>query len=429
MTSFSRASLTVPAYSFAHYGKSLFWEMTELMFAFYLAEIFGVEPAILGVLLFVFLIWDAVTDPVLGAATRGRNASIAALSRFQFIGALVSSACFFAIFYKPDVSGSLLIFYALCVGLLFRTAYTIYDVPQNTLLKRFTSSPESRVSVASLRIAGSAVGSLTVGAATASILSRESAAEQAAAFSNVAAIFSVVAITSALLLFLLTRRAPQAAAEETAPLPTPIRDILKRPDLRMIFIARFVLSAGSTMFGRLLPFFAAYVLFSPAAAGVFITVMAVAELSAQPVLTWFGRTRSRRVFAAVITAFAVLASIGFFFMGSVSIAAATAFVFLRAAAFCALNLLTWTRLADVLSAPDQTPANDMLAFGAFTFSSKLGLGVGGLLLGGVLVAAGYEQGGALSESGKWLLVGAMSLVPMAAALVSMQLMFGSKTSA
>ena len=426
MTRRSPAPRTVPAYAFAHYGKSLFWEMSELLFAFYLAEIFGVEPAVLGVLLFVFLIWDAATDPILGAAIGNRQASIALLVKLQLFGAVISSVSFFAVFHKPDADGSLLIFYALAVGLMFRTAYTIYDVPQNTLLRRLTFSPDSRLTVASLRIGVSAVASLTIGAAAAFILAQGGIDDQAAAFTMAAGVFCFIAVASALLLFVLTRNREKSEQQNVRLPAGSLRDTFKRPDLRTIFFARFCLSVGSPIFGRLLPFFAVYILFSPTMAGLFVTAMALAELCAQPLLTWYGRAVSRRVFAGTIAALSVFVSIGFFLFAQASLIAAMIFVFLRAAAFCALNLLTWTRLADILAEPDKPPANDVLAFGVFTFSSKLGLGVGGLFLGGVLIVAGYERGGELSDLGKWIFLGAMSFTPMISALVAVWLMFSSE---
>jgi len=99
-------------------------------------------------------------------------------------------------------------------------------------------------------------------------------------------------------------------------------------------------------------------------------------------------------------------------------AAAIAGVAFLSAGTSALSLLIWTRLADRLSEAHLSEANDVLAFGIFTFASKLDLSLGGLMLGLTLGAIGYEKGTPLISSGKTALIWIMGAVPLASAILA-----------
>jgi len=60
------------AYCAAHFGKSLFWNCGTLLLAFFLTEVAGLSPLMMGGVLAGSLLLSAATDVVIGRTLRRR---------------------------------------------------------------------------------------------------------------------------------------------------------------------------------------------------------------------------------------------------------------------------------------------------------------------------------------------------------------------
>ena len=413
-----RFRLLASAYSGAHYGKSLFWYMTELLFGFYLAEIYELRPGTIGGLLAAFLLWDAISDPLLGLVFARYRVSTRALLNAQLAGACLSAVTFWLVFWKPPLNETGLTIYALLVGLAFRTAYTVFDVPQNTLLPRIATNRNERLMLSSLRTGCSAVASLTVSLASAVILLKKDTAEQANGFAFAAALFVCVTLGTTFILSRIASSQTDQGPSARQPPTHALRLIFSDPVLVSIFGAIFFLSTGWPLFGKLVPFFAGYVREAPAATGTLLTAMTLSALLSQPLWILAGRQMGRQtlLFIALATMMSGASIFGLF--GQTQAAASLVGIVLMAAANSALSLLTWTALADRLSHLKSAHVNDVLAFGVFTFASKLALSVGGLTLGGTLIFIGYETNMPLAEDDQRHLTLIMAAGPALTAMLA-----------
>lgn len=402
------------AYAGAHYGKSLFWYMTELLFGFYLAEVYQIPPGTIGTLLFAFLFWDAITDPLVSNLLWRRPASTRSLIRFQLVGAILSSTTMVLVFLKPAFGPTGLIAYALIVGLAFRTAYTIFDVPQNALLPRLARTMSERLFLSSIRIALSALATLTVSIASALIIVGPASSGMEPAFAYTASAFCGVAIISALLLQVSARNLQdEPKFERTKGSNLNIGATLRDPALQRIFAGTFFLSLGWPFFTKIIPFFGVYVLNEPEYVGSLLATVAIANLASQPIWIRLGLRLTRDKLLVIFTAAVCASSIGFFLFALEGPIPTVITVALLAAATSALAMLAWTLLSDYVAESGAAKVNDVLAFGLFSFFSKLAFGLGGLALGGVLALADYVPGIAINASGKSLIVGAMAIAPFA----------------
>ncbi len=397
--------------------------MAELLFAFFLAEIYQIAPSVIGVLMFVFLAWDALTDPLLGVLIGRKRISTAGLLKMQFVGAVLCSLTFCAAFFRPPLSGEGLIVYALFAGILFRTTYTIYDVPQNTLLGRLPDDARGRLALSSARVAVGALATITIGLATTSILSGDSVAAQAQGYTYTAIGFSCIALASSASLFYFAKDMPEAQETAQSEKKAPYRFLL-RPDLLILFISIFGLRAGWSVFKKLVPFFAFYVLEFPAMAGMLLITMAAAQLLSQPLLVLLDRTVSRVHLYQVVGILVLISCIIFFLFSDTSQVSAIILLGAMAAMFSTVNMLAWTRLADRTAAPSNRDVSDILVFGAFSFSSKFGLGVGGLLLGVALSTSGYAPGEVLTPQGKERMIFWMAFAPLVVTSLAGGLLIG-----
>lgn len=419
-------------YNGAHYGKSLFWYTSEFLFGFYLAEIYGISPDTLGLLLFVFLIWDAFTDPILGIFLTRRRSSTRALIKYQLYGAILCAATFSLMFSKPTTEAVPAWLYAAVAGLLFRTAYTIYDVPQNVLFHRLARSDSERLIFSSLRAALSSFASLCVSGVAFLILAQSTLAGQAIGFTVSAIGFSVLALLTALLLrvFVKLDTAETPPRKPSAAAPASAQPIFSQFDTQIILVlaAGFFLALGWPLFGKLIPFFAKYVLDSAASTGLLIAIVSIAGFVSQPLWMAIGTSLRRASILKITTAAVMVAGTLFGLASQQGLLVASILTGLFAATTSAVGMLSWAILADTLAQPDNTHKNDVLAFGAFSFSAKLALGVGGLLVGSLLDVAQYAPDSRLEQHGQNLIVWAMAATPVLCTLIaSVLLLFADRS--
>ncbi len=412
-------------YSCAHFGKSLLWYASEFIFGYYLAEIYQIPPITIGKLLFIFLLWDAITDPILVLFITRKPVTINRLIKFQLIGAILSAASFISIFFKPDTDLAGLSLYALIAGLLFRTAYTYYDVPQNTLVKRLGKNEPQRLSLFAYRNAFSAIAALTVSISTGLILSYDKNKELEIGFLIMAVTFVCVSTALSCSLFKLSTQQPSSNSNITQHTSLPGGTILKRllSDTRLILLlcSMFLLSIGWPLTLKLVPFFNTYIYQRAEFTGIMLSAMAIANIASQPLWIHFGKRYKAKTAFIITVIFACMLSALFVFFATNYYVFTVIIITLLSASLSGLNAYIWLLLTELITKAHLFERYDTVIFGLFTFSSKIGLGVGGLLLGATLEFIGYKQGHDLTINGSDKLIFIMGISPLLCVLLATSL--------
>jgi len=110
--------------------------------------ILGINAFWVGVVLAVPLLWDAITDPIMGNISDNFKSKYGRRRPFIFVGAILMGLSFASIWMMPmgwGDAGKLAWF--LTTSLLFYTAYTIFSVPFIALTYEMTPDYDERTSV------------------------------------------------------------------------------------------------------------------------------------------------------------------------------------------------------------------------------------------------------------------------------------------
>lgn len=130
----------------------------------YLTDVVGLAAATAGLLISFSKIYDAVTDPLMGAISDRTRTSMGPRRPYLLLGGVLCGLSIFAFFsvpqyFSPDnaawVVAALLIVYA--------TAYTVYNVPYMSMPAEATSDSKSRGEMMSYRVICIGVGGLVAG--------------------------------------------------------------------------------------------------------------------------------------------------------------------------------------------------------------------------------------------------------------------------
>lgn len=184
-------------YGFAHFGKSLFWYSSEILFAYFLTKYVGLSAAHMGVVLAAGFLVSALLDLAIGAGLHRRLASAGSASRLQLDGALLCSAALALVFLGALLPVEARFACAIAAGITFRSAFACYDIPQNALMALATSDADNRFRVAAMRILGSGTATLPVAAAVGPVVSLRGHSAGPLILLGLTGLFAVIAVGSA----------------------------------------------------------------------------------------------------------------------------------------------------------------------------------------------------------------------------------------
>lgn len=376
------------AYGMAHFGKSLLWHTSQLLFAYFLTEAAGFSPQAMGVILAAALLLNATTDLIVGKALARRTTSLASATRVQLRGAILAGSSLLLLAVSAQVTGRAQpVLAALALG-LFATAYAFVDVPQNALLGIATWSERERVRLSAVRLILSGCAQLLVVCAFVPLMRGVDRAALGAHFLLFSGALAATAIASAALLRRAGAKDPQpgylATATSAAAPPTAV------PTLAALLAMMGVFSLVTTSVVKVEPYVASYWFRSAADSAAFMIGIAVGGIVAQPL--WSARTSCQSHEMILREAAAVLAIGGLSFqLAAYGPVAAALAGLIYGAGQGGLAMLLWSFVAGIAQ---QCPGKATACFGAFTFVAKAAGALSALLLSHALQASAYRAAGA-----------------------------------
>lgn len=375
-------------YGAAHYGKSLFWYGGEVLFAFFLTEVAGLHPGDMALVLATGFIVSAVFDLHVGRLMARGRAGVRRAGALQAAGALLSGAMLVAFFATPLLAEPLRIGWALCAGVAFRFAFSVYDIPQGALMAAATVDEAARSRVATTRNFGSGLASLTIAGAVGPLIAAQRDGGGGLLLMALAAGASVVAVATALALWRVL--SGSSAPPDAPPWRTPLRVSAALARLWPLFAMMFILTLGPPLFLKLEPYFALRSFPSATLGGAIIVAAALGVCCGQPLWLRFPSRASRR---ALFGAGAALQAIGALIFFASPVTGPVAFI-IGAGLFGlgngGLGMALWASFSD--SVAREPPHLHGVSFAAFAATGKVTLALGTLLVAVALGASGGEPG-------------------------------------
>jgi Na+/melibiose symporter-like transporter len=408
------------AYSIGHYGKSLIWYSSELLFAYFLTEACGLPPRAMGAVLAVSLVINGGTDMVMGHLLRRRAATIQAAARLHFLGSILAGAALLLFLVTGLVPAGWRIGYALGTGLLFRLTYALYDVPQNAVLG-MVAGDRARTGLSALRFVGAGLATLSI-AAAAPLLLVGGAPEQARAFALFAVVLWGLGMASAGWFWWAARSAPMmaASASPAAVARTAPASFRLPIDLATVLAAEFVLSASASVFTRLEPYFAAAVLTTSLARGTVMACVAIGGLIGQPLWTLVVDRYTPSLAFRGAAATAICGGLAFLVFGTHSLPLTAMAAGLLGTGLGGMSMLLWAAAGACAASP--AASGHRLAptqvFGLLTLCIKVACAVAILVVSEVLV---WRAGDSQAIVSALSLIVPMTLMPSLGAVLCLML--------
>ncbi|CAE7406088.1 Fahd2 [Symbiodinium microadriaticum] len=420
------------SYGLSEYGKGLFIHGPNLIWLFFLTDVLGIPPATAGLLILAPMIWDAVTDPVMGYVADRTRSKMGKYRPWILFCAPIAATFFVLLFTKPDLDPTGTIIYVLVVAILFRTSFTLVDVPHNGLMGRATQNSGERSLLAGAKMMFGAFAAVTISAAVVPILSGDGAAEQADLFTRFAFGGGIIAIITLYICFLMFKpldKPNHLATESEAP-KLKVGDMLS--SLKQNNLLWIALISGVTAvmmipaFTKSLLYYAKYALGDEAWGGVALVTFSLAMVISIPVWAFLGRKFAKARLLQIGHILAIIMLLIFYFYDGTDRAVLGTIIFIAGLCTGGLNALTLGLVPDLIEYGEWKSGKRVEAgiFGLFTFSTKLGNGLGAGLLGILLGVVGFVANQDQSQETLDGIKAIMVFLPIAgSALVAFLLIF------
>ena len=157
-------------YMFGDWGGCMTFALMGSLFTMYCTNALGIDPTLLGTLVIIWTVWDAINDPMMGALMDKAFARKQD-KRGKFRPWLLRSTplvCVTAIalWTVPTFcDGIALIVVLFSCKILYEASYTMFNIPMGSLLSAMSTNDSERASLSSARGVGSMIGNMIPGLA------------------------------------------------------------------------------------------------------------------------------------------------------------------------------------------------------------------------------------------------------------------------
>lgn len=114
--------------------------------------VIGLEPGLVGLAILVALVFDAISDPLVGYWSDNFRSKWGRRHPFMYAAALPVALSYFLLWNPPDLSQFGLFLYLTVLAVLIRTFITFYETPSSALIPELSSDYDERTSIQSYRL-------------------------------------------------------------------------------------------------------------------------------------------------------------------------------------------------------------------------------------------------------------------------------------
>lgn len=384
----------------ADMGIVVFVVVKQLLVLVFLTAYLGVPVAIAGLVTTAVLIFDMISDPLIGYLSDRTQSRYGRRAPWMAVGAVVMAAAMVGLFSVPDglsLAGDLgwvIGFFALAT-----IGFTMVAIPYSAQAGEITQDPRERSAMTGWRMGFASVGILVGGALIPGIAS-------SAGYPIAALIASPLMIGAIWISLFATRNAPRLAQEAPVPLKQAYRTVFANRAFMVLAVIYGIMTLAIALITAGLPFAALYLIADDGAnmlSGIAVALTTLSLLFAAFVIgsifsqaAWVLLSNALGKLAALMVGLvlyvALLAGL-YTVLPSINVTAVAGMFVLAGFANGSYQQIPWAMFPDLMDVTRrETGAAIEGAFSAvWLFGQKLANALAPALLGAVLGIAGWQE--------------------------------------
>lgn len=387
------------SYGLGDTASNIVFQSVMMFLTFFYTDIFGLSAAAVGTMFLVVRIFDAVTDPLMGAIADRTKTRWGKFRPYLLWLAVPYALICVLTFTTPDLDpGGKLIYAYITYGLLM-LIYTAINIPYCALGGVLTSDPKERISLQSYRFVLASFGGLIVSGLTLPLVAKLGGGDDALGYQLAITFMSIVGIFMFVVCFANTRERVVAIVEEGSSFRNDLKTLLKNDQWMLLSILTFLVVIGVMIRGAVSLYFVKYVLDAESMTTMFITLGMLGMLIGSAIAPILAAKYCKiKIYSYCNVAICALC-VYFYFMGETNIALAFSLHFIIGFLQQMTTPLLWAMLSDTVDYGEWKSGSRItgLSFSATLFALKMGMALAGAMTGWMLASYGYEGGNAIQS--------------------------------
>ncbi len=381
------------AYGLGDTASNIVFQSVMLFLSFFYTDIFGISPAVVGTLFLVVRIFDAITDPLMGAMTDRTQTKYGKFRPYLLWLAVPFAVISVLAFTTPDFTEQGKVIYAFVTYALLMIVYTAINIPYSALGGVITADPKERVSVQSYRFVFGMLGGLIVTAFTLPLVEWLGAGDKAKGYQLTIAAMSIVGVLMFLICFAGTKERVSTPKQNTT-FKQDIASMWQNDQWRILSTVAFFILIGMVMRNTLAIYYVKYFLLREDLITAFITLGMIGNiLGCAIVPTVVKRLCKIKVYRSVVFVAAVMC-LGSYWVKPDQLVLAFTIYFVGNIFLQMGTPLLWAKIADTVDYGHYKTGVRItgMTYSSVVFFIKLGLALGGAIVGWLLAYYGYIAG-------------------------------------
>ena len=360
---------------------------------FFYTDILGIEASLAGTIFLVATIWDAISDPIVGWVASNTRSQWGRYRGYLLWIPIPLGISYILLFYQPELEGWALIAWVGFLQILFRTNFTLANIPYSSLSSEMTYDPAERSKLAMYRMFLGYAGALIVSVGTGVLMSKMGWLAEEDGYWKVAIIAAVVAAILLFICFKNTFELPQKKSQSKLKLKDALAMIRQNPPFWKLNIFVVAGMAGVVFLYQSLAYYFKYNLANEAALGSGMLYLFIVLMLALPLwlklTTIIGKPKTLMMGCAIL----MIGSLAFYFhtLSNASITLTYCYLAILGCGIGCMGFSFWAMLPDTVEYGEWKTGirAEAIIFGFGLFFLKIGLGLGSFILGLLLTYFGY----------------------------------------
>jgi len=396
-------------YGMGDAGCNIIFGAIMLFVNYFYTDIFGLAPALVGVMLLSIRVIDAVTDPIMGAIA---DRTQSRWGRFRpWILWMAAPFAFFSylMFTTPDWAYSSKVIYAFVTYFLLSLTYTAINIPYCSLGSVITNDPKERVACQAYRFVMVGIATLILSLSLLPMVDWFGGGDKAKGYQMAMGVLAVLGMCMFLFCFTTVRERVRPAVPSNDDLKADLKDVWKNDQwVRILLLTLCNVCPGFIRMAATMYYVTWVMGQSTSFATLFISLGVVGMMGGSmlaKVLT--DRICKLKVFFWTNIVLAIF-SCGFYFLDPHATTLIVVMYFLLNILHQIPSPLHWSLMADVDDYGEWKTGKRItgISFSGNLFFLKLGLAIAGAMVGFLLSWYGYDAGDAalktaISSSSRW----------------------------
>jgi len=393
-------------YSLGDTASNIFFQTFILFLPIFYTDVFGLPAAAMGTMFLLTRIFDAVNDPIMGTIADRTNTRWGKFRPYIIVFALPFAIVGVLTFTTPDLDASGKLIYAYITYTLLMVLYTAVNVPYSALMAVITPNSLERTEISSFRFVAAFAGGFIVQAATISLVEYFGKGDDAVGWQWAMACLAGLAFILLLITFITTKERVHPPKDQKSNFKQDLKDLFtNKPWLLIagatIFQLTFVVMRGSSI----AYYFRYYVgeqqlnilgtsidLSFAVFTSSFMLVGTVATIIGAILTKWFAKRLDKKNTYAWFLILCAIVCTAFYFVSPEDVILIYLLNVLFSFFLGPVSVLQWAIYTDTADYSEWKKGRRAtgLIMSASLFALKLGLTLGGAIVGWILAFYGFE---------------------------------------